>query len=224
MQELSYDERLPFDQMPALRFRGSSGPQMAEKEGSGDDEIERKPKRQYNEYRDRRPEETSQDHGDGNIPGKDYQPDPEVPLVRLSDRPIPVRHRQGIGILHLCKDKGGMIMGRMILVSFTAALVVVFAAGISFAKGPGTGRTRGPGKDTGSAVSQAVHKAQAESLKGRDIAEAAHKAIGERKEGRQEDIAGGGEEMSGKDRAAHKHNRDRGHSKHGGGPTAVKSR
>lgn len=66
-------------------------------------------------------------------------------------------------------------MGRIRLFGFVIVLVIAFAAtGAAIAGDSGEEEEKG-------AVSQAVYKAQAEGLKGQDIAEAAHKAIAERK-------------------------------------------
>ena len=81
-------------------------------------------------------------------------------------------------------------MGNRVTFIFIVLLVMGLVAGEAFAKGPGKGRAIGPKKKTGNVVSQAVHKAQDEGLKGKDIAAAAHKAIEERKEGKEEGAAG----------------------------------
>lgn len=87
----------------------------------------------------------------------------------------------------MISDKKEGDMGRMMISVFIVLVVVVVMAGGAFAEGPGKGQRKGQGKETGSVVSQAVHKAQAEGLKGKDIASAAHKAIEERKAEREKE-------------------------------------
>ncbi len=90
-------------------------------------------------------------------------------------------------------------MQKIIAFSFAMLLVIGLAPGAVFAKNPG----KGPGKGQGSVVSQAVHKAHEEGLKGEGIAAAAHKAIEERNEGREKGAAVKGKTGK-KHRMAHK--------------------
>ena len=82
-------------------------------------------------------------------------------------------------------------MGNRVTFIFIVLLAMGLAAGDAFAKGPGKGRAISPKKKTGNVVSQAVHKAHAEGLKGKDVAAAGHKAIGEMKEGKEEEKTAG---------------------------------
>lgn len=68
---------------------------------------------------------------------------------------------------------------RRVLARFFAAAFIITAASAVLAK------EKGDEKTTGNVVSQAVHKAQQEGLKGQELAAQAHEAIEQRKEAKE---------------------------------------
>lgn len=95
-------------------------------------------------------------------------------------------------------------MKKALLVLVVVIGIVFVLAGTSFAEKGGQGK--------GSSVSKAVHQAQSEGLKGKDIAGAAHEAIEERKEGKEEDMEEKKEEKGEK----HKEKHSKRHKNHKG--------